>query len=69
MGDYGRAIRWPKENCFVRDVAPIFRRIYMRWRACMILKPFPREEWPQLRTKVCIFINSFNSRVYFIIVL
>lgn len=37
----------------------MLHNIYDRWRAFMVLSPFPREEWPQLRIKVSILNGKF----------
>lgn len=50
--DFGKNIRWPNEPYRVKEAAVYLRNIYDRWRAYMVLKKFPSEEWPQLRLKV-----------------
>lgn len=52
LRDYGKTIPWPRENFAVRSVVPKLRMMHARWRAWMILKAVPREDWPQLRLKV-----------------
>lgn len=53
MHDYGKSIPWPEPGLFTRQAVPGLRTLFNRWRARMILKPFPRSEWPQLKIKVC----------------
>lgn len=55
MRDYGKHLAWPRDNFAVRHVIPALKIMYGRWRAWMILRLIPREDWPQLRLKVCIF--------------
>ncbi|XP_075237510.1 unconventional myosin ID [Lycorma delicatula] len=52
MRDYGKSIRWPQPSIAMKPHLPKLRAIFDRWRATMILKPYPREEWPQLRMKM-----------------
>lgn len=58
MRDYGKTLPWPTGSYAVRSCVAMLHNIFDRWRAYMILSPFPRAEWPQLRTKVC---NLFDS--------
>lgn len=51
--DYGKSIKWPEPSVHTRHIVPSLRILFDRWRAAMILSPFPRSEWPQLRLKVC----------------
>ncbi|GAB6033416.1 Unconventional myosin-Ia [Chamberlinius hualienensis] len=50
--DYGKSIVWPKPPSVLSGVIGDFQRIFNQWRACMILKKIPRDEWPQLRIKI-----------------
>ncbi|KAM3962652.1 LOW QUALITY PROTEIN: unconventional myosin ID [Aphomia sociella] len=43
--------RWPSPPR--RLPAPLLVAAYRRWRAYMTLKPVPREQWPQLKMKIC----------------
>lgn len=61
MRDHGKHLTWPKENFAVRDVVPALKMIHARWRAWMVLKVIPREDWPQLRLKVNNIANIFLS--------
>lgn len=60
MRDYGKRLPWPRENFAVRHVVPALKNIYARWRAWMVLKVIPREEWPQLRLKVLQLLLFFH---------
>lgn len=57
LRDYGKSINWPQENFAVRSAVPALKMMFARWRAWMILRAIPREDWPQLRLKV-IFPNG-----------
>ncbi|XP_017474777.1 PREDICTED: myosin-IA isoform X1 [Rhagoletis zephyria] len=50
--DYGRSIQWPQPPLAGRNAEPQLRRIFNNWRAYMILRKFPRSEWPQLRLQI-----------------
>lgn len=50
--DYGKHIVWPKHPPVLKGVVDDFHRIFNLWRANMILKKIPREDWPQLRNKI-----------------
>ncbi|KAI5745228.1 hypothetical protein M8J76_009372 [Diaphorina citri] len=67
--DYGKSIKWPEPSVTTRHIVPSLRVLFDRWRAAMILSPFPRSEWPQLRLKMSAAIalrafvhktNKFN---------
>ncbi|CAG4991853.1 unnamed protein product [Colias eurytheme] len=43
--------QWPPSP---RGVAvPLLQAAYRRWRAYLVLKPVPREQWQQLKLKIC----------------
>lgn len=52
MRDYGRSIQWPHPPLAGIRAEPGLRRIYDNWRAYMILRKYPRSEWPQLRLQI-----------------
>lgn len=54
MRDYGKSLPWPQAPTSLRKNPGIMqiRKIYEKWRAFMILKRFPREEWPQMQLKI-----------------
>ncbi|XP_067625168.1 unconventional myosin ID [Eurosta solidaginis] len=52
MRDYGRNIQWPRPPLAARKTEPQLRRIFNNWRAYMILRKYPRSEWPQLRLQI-----------------
>ncbi|XP_073971326.1 unconventional myosin ID [Rhodnius prolixus] len=52
LKDYGKSLRWPPPSIASKAVVPLLRVMYDRWRAGMILKPYPRSEWQQLRMKI-----------------
>lgn len=51
--DHGKSIVWPKPPSVLSGVIGDFQKIFSRWRACVILKKIPRDEWQQLRIKIC----------------
>lgn len=53
MRDYGKSVIWPTPPLSIRPVVGTLRAVHARWRAWMILRAVPREEWPQLRLKMC----------------
>ncbi|KAJ8731654.1 hypothetical protein PYW07_004818 [Mythimna separata] len=42
---------WPPSPRRVH--VPLLQAAYRRWRAYLTLKPIPREQWPQLKMKIC----------------
>ncbi|XP_014242236.1 myosin-IA [Cimex lectularius] len=52
MRDWGKSLRWPTPPSQVRHIEPILRRLFDRWRASMILQPYPKSDWQQLRMKI-----------------
>ncbi|XP_012257190.2 unconventional myosin ID [Athalia rosae] len=52
LRDYGKSLPWPAENFAIRPVVPSLKKIFARWRAWMVLKHIPREDWPQHRLKM-----------------
>lgn len=61
MRDYGKHLTWPCENFAVRHIIFALKMMYERWWAWMILRLIPREDWPQLRLKVYIYIINQDS--------
>ncbi|XP_015183873.1 PREDICTED: myosin-IA [Polistes dominula] len=64
MRDHGKHLTWPKENYAVRHVVPSLKMIFARWRAWMVLKVVPREDWPQLRLKMAAGAVLRSKRLY-----
>lgn len=52
MRDYGKHIAWPRAPLAARRAEPGLRMLFNKWRACMLLRKFPRTEWAQLRLQV-----------------
>ncbi|XP_037927724.1 unconventional myosin ID [Teleopsis dalmanni] len=52
LRDYGRSIVWPKPPLAGRTAEAKLRRIFNHWRAYMILRKYPRSEWPQLQLQM-----------------
>nr|XP_017099093.2 unconventional myosin ID [Drosophila bipectinata] len=52
MRDYGKSIQWPQPPLAGRKAEAKLHRMFDFWRAYMILKKYPRSEWPQLRLQI-----------------
>ncbi|CAH0564005.1 unnamed protein product [Brassicogethes aeneus] len=52
MKDYGKSIQWPAPPRSLKVTTDLLRSAFRRWRAYMILKKIPREEWPQMQLKI-----------------
>lgn len=52
MRDYGKNIPWPPTPLVGRVAEKCLRDLFNKWRACQILRKFPRSEWPQLKLQV-----------------
>ena len=61
MRDYGKSIKWPTPPLVGRQAEAKLFSLYARWRAYMMLRKYPRTEWPQLRLQI-IAANAFKKR-------
>lgn len=61
MRDYGKSIQWPQPPLVGREAEKQMRMLFSRWRATMILRKYPRDEWPQLRLQI-IAASAFRKR-------
>ncbi|CAG2109845.1 unnamed protein product [Medioppia subpectinata] len=63
LRDYGKSLPWPTPPAYLRNNPGIsqMRGIYLKWRAYMVLKKFPREEWPQMQLKI-IAAEAFKGK-------
>lgn len=52
LRDYGKGIQWPQPPLVGREAEKQLRMLFSRWRASMILRKYPRDEWPQLRLQI-----------------
>uniref|UniRef100_A0A8D8HLZ0 Myosin-IA n=1 Tax=Culex pipiens TaxID=7175 RepID=A0A8D8HLZ0_CULPI len=52
LRDYGKGIQWPQPPLVGREAEKQMRMLFSRWRASMILRKYPRDEWPQLRLQI-----------------
>jgi myosin-1 len=50
--DYGKSLIWPKPPLVGRNSEAGLKHLFAQWRARMILKKYPRAEWPQLRLQI-----------------
>lgn len=55
MKDFGKTVQWPKVNSkSLRHTDEFMRKIYIRWRSYMVLKPYP----PNLRAEIYLLSLS-----------
>ncbi|XP_070211520.1 unconventional myosin-Id-like [Littorina saxatilis] len=50
--DYGKNVQWPRPPAILQNMVELLRRVHARWRAYMILRKIPKEEFPMWRLKV-----------------
>lgn len=50
--DYGKSIVWPNPPLVGRKAEGGLKKLFAKWRASMILRKYPRSEWPQLRLQI-----------------
>ncbi|KAM8716063.1 hypothetical protein ACLKA7_003015 [Drosophila subpalustris] len=62
--DYGRSIQWPQPPLAGRKAEAKLHRIFDFWRAYMILRKYPRSEWPQLRLQIIAATAIAGRRPY-----
>lgn len=62
LKDHGKNLRWPDlVPLAAKPHIPMLKVTFNRWRAWRILRPYPREDWPQLRLKVFISIIKIKN--------
>ncbi|XP_017042747.1 unconventional myosin ID [Drosophila ficusphila] len=64
MRDYGKSIQWPQPPLAGRKAEAKLHRLFDIWRACMILRKYPRSEWPQLRLQIIAATALAGRRPY-----
>jgi myosin-1 len=54
LRDFGKSLPWPSPPSSLRanPGLPKLKLMYQRWRALMVLRKVPREEWPEMHLKV-----------------
>ncbi|XP_002067667.2 unconventional myosin ID [Drosophila willistoni] len=62
--DYGKSIQWPQPPLAGRKAEAKLHRIFDFWRANMILRKYPRSEWPQLRLQIIAVTALAGRRPY-----
>ncbi|CAO1341197.1 unnamed protein product [Diamesa hyperborea] len=62
MKDFGKSITWPTPPLVGRNAEKGLRRMFHNWRAGMILKKYPRAEWPQLKLQITAATALKNRR-------
>lgn len=50
--DYGKSVQWPRPPLVGAAAESGLQRMFRQWRARMILRRYPRSEWPQLRLQM-----------------
>lgn len=50
--DYGKSIAWPRPPLVGRHAEAGLQRLFNKWRSHMLLRKYPRSEWPQLRLQI-----------------
>ncbi|CAB3374689.1 Hypothetical predicted protein [Cloeon dipterum] len=63
--DFGKSLRWPNPPLVLRKGVKNLKAIHERWRAWMIIKRIPQEDWPQVRYKVKACDALSNKRSYY----
>ncbi|XP_017120922.1 unconventional myosin ID [Drosophila elegans] len=62
--DYGKSIQWPQPPLAGRKAEAKLHRIFDFWRAYMILRKYPRNQWPQLRLQIIAATALGGRRPY-----
>jgi myosin-1 len=52
LRDYGLSVPWPSSPLIIVKLVNKFHAAFHRWRAWMVIKAIPNQDWPQLRLKV-----------------
>jgi len=52
LPDLGKSLTWPPAPIVLRPFVDRLKSIHLRWRASMILRKIPREQWPEMKQKV-----------------
>lgn len=60
--DYGKSYAWPRPPLVGSHAEAGLRRLFNKWRANMLLRKFPRSEWPQLRLQIVTASALRNRR-------
>ncbi|KAG5676510.1 hypothetical protein PVAND_006341 [Polypedilum vanderplanki] len=64
MRDFGKSIQWPTPPIVGRRAEYHLKQMHGNWRAAMILKRYPRSEWPQLRLQIITATALKKRRKY-----
>lgn len=59
--DYGKSVKWPEPPMVCRGAEPGLKELFGKWRGRMILKKYPKSEWPQLQLQI-IAASAINKR-------
>ncbi|CAF0752373.1 unnamed protein product [Brachionus calyciflorus] len=54
--DYGKSVQWPMCKNSLKKANSLVKKIYIRWRAYMILKPYP----PNIRSEIYLLSLSYE---------
>ena len=50
--DLGKSLPWPKPPRSLVPTTDFLKKVFLRWRAYVILSKYPREEWPEMHLKI-----------------
>ena len=63
LRDYGLSCPWPPSPPSLTRIVAKFHAAYDRWRAWMVIRAIPSQDWPQLRLKVTLDLHSVEKSV------
>lgn len=50
--DYGKNLRWPVPPLVGRSSEAYLKQMFYNWRAAMLLKKYPKQDWPTLKLQI-----------------
>lgn len=50
--DFGKSVQWPRPPLVGKKAEKHLKQMFHNWRASMVLKKYPKSEWPQLRLQI-----------------
>lgn len=62
MSNFGKNIQWPKPPAILAAFFKELQKAFQIWRASMILRKIPREQWPEMRIKVAAGEHLLGKR-------
>lgn len=64
MRDYGKSVIWPSPPLVGRRAEKHLKELFNKWRACQLLRKYPRSEWPQLRLQITTAVALKKRRKF-----